>query len=180
MRPENVTLSELDFKGLDLNAIQEVVPFEQRSLRIYGKLVLQPRLVRWYGPVAYRYSGLTLPACPLPALLESIRQQVELQVGCPFNSVLCNLYRDGQDYVSWHSDNESIFGGDPVVASLSFGAPRLFKLRLKKDHKQQQCYTLTDRSLLVMGKGVQIEWEHTVPKTNFPGKRINLTFRQTV
>lgn len=156
------------------------IPFEQHSVRVYGKTHPQPRLVKWYGQVDYRYSGLTLPASPLTGLLEEVRRHVEAQAGHTFNSVLCNFYRDGQDHVGWHADDEAIFGGDPVVASVSFGTTRLFKVRRKDDHHRQRTYKLEDRSLLVMEKGVQREWQHTLPKTKFPGMRINLTFRETV
>ncbi|MFM5982088.1 MAG: alpha-ketoglutarate-dependent dioxygenase AlkB, partial [Sphaerospermopsis kisseleviana] len=54
-----------------------------------------------------------------------------------FNSVLLNLYRDGKDSVSWHSDDEPELGKNPIIASVSFGATRRFSLRHKhsKNHK---------------------------------------------
>lgn len=161
--------------------LQEAIEFEQRSVRVFGKTHPQPRLTKWYGEVPYSYSGLTWPVAPMPALLDRIRQRLEARLGEQFNSVLCNLYRDGSDCVGWHSDNEAIFGGDPCVASLSYGAARTFKLREKADHTNRSDIRVVDSTLIFMGWGVQSTWEHSVPRTKRPvGPRINLTFRQTV
>ena len=82
---------------------------------------------------------LRIPATPTPALrsppahgrrlLARMRQDVEAATGYRYNSVLLNLYRDQHDSVGWHSDNERELGGDPVIASLSLGATRSFRLR---------------------------------------------------
>jgi alkylated DNA repair dioxygenase AlkB len=161
--------------------LRDRIPFAQYNVRVFGREVLQPRLVHWYGPVAYTYSGLTLPSDPMPPWLEELRERVSEAAGAPFDSVLCNLYRNGKDAVGWHSDDEELFGPDPVVASLSYGASRRFVLRRKADRHSKTDYYLNDGTLLVMGKGVQREYQHTLPKTSRPvGERINLTFRQTV
>ena len=96
-----------------------------------------------------------------------------------YNSVLLNLYRDGNDSVSWHRDNEKEFGLNPVIASVTFGETRPFQIRHKfrKDVKKLEI-PLTHGSLLVMGGPMQHYWEHQIPKTSkqiLP--RINLTFR---
>lgn len=175
----NPNIQLLGFGSVDFNTLRSSVDFVQRSVRVYGKEYPQPRLTRWYGPVPYLYSGLRWESSPLPSLLETIRERVETVTGERFNSVLCNLYRGGQDCVSWHADDEPLFGGDPIVASLSFGASRLFKVRHKQDHSQKMDYVLHDGSLLVMGRGVQPSWQHALPRTKaILGERINLTFRQ--
>jgi alkylated DNA repair dioxygenase AlkB len=154
------------------------LPFEQHSVTVYGKSYPQPRLTKWYGPIPYPYSGLTLEPAPMPPLIAVIKLCVESVTRTHFNSVLLNLYRDGSDCVGWHSDDEPLFGRDPEVASLSFGATRTFKLRRKDDHRDQRKFSLTHGSLLFMGRGIQQEWQHTLVKTAKPeGERINLTFR---
>ncbi len=45
--------------------------------------------------------------------------RVEELAGASFNSCLLNLYRDGGDHMGWHSDNEPLYGPEPVI-----GAPR--------------------------------------------------------
>lgn len=167
--------------GFDFVALWEIIPFEQRSVTVYGKVYPQPRLTKWYGPSQYTYSGLTWESAVMPSPVEWVRRQVERETGGTFNSCLCNYYRDGSDMIHWHSDDEPEFGADPEVASVSFGSPRCFKMRRKDAPKVIQEFELGDRSLLFMPKGTQAVWEHTVPKTKKPvGRRINLTFRNMV
>lgn len=171
----NIQLHE--FGTVDFAALRTGIDWQQRTVTVYGKEHPQPRRTRWYGPTAYVYSNLRWEAQAMPTLLENLRQRIEARTGERFNSVLCNLYRDGADCVGWHSDDEPIFGLDPVVASLSFGASRDFQLR-SKDKSVRKSYTLTDGSLLVMGRGVQGAWQHSIPRTKkVTGERINLTFR---
>jgi alkylated DNA repair dioxygenase AlkB len=160
--------------------LRAAIDWAQRSVTVYGKTYPQPRLTRWYGDVPYVYSGLSWEPSPMPPLLVTIRERVELLTRERFNSVLCNLYRNGSDCVGWHADDEPVFGGDPVVASVSFGAPRTFKLR-RNDKSEHREYVLEDGSLFVMGRGIQREWQHSIPRTaGSVGERINLTFRLTV
>jgi alkylated DNA repair dioxygenase AlkB len=142
--------------------------------------LLQPRLLCWYGEASYTYSKLTLPATPWPAWLLPLKQQVEQAVGASFNGVLLNYYRDGQDSMGWHSDDEPELGRDPLIASVSLGAARRFTLK----HKQQPLkheLSLTAGSLLVMAGHMQHHWLHALPKmARVQDGRINLTFRQII
>lgn len=165
----------------DFEALRQAIAFEQRSVTVYGKTYPQPRLTKWYGFVPYHYSGLTWPACRMPDLLVKLTVKVRELTGGRFNSILCNLYRDGNDGVGWHSDDEPLFGPEPDVGSLSYGAARTFKVRRKDDHKVTQTFQLEDGDLLYMPTGFQREWQHTLTTTKKPvGPRINLTFRRTV
>lgn len=94
--------------------------------------------------------------------------------------MLANLYRDGRDGVGWHADNERELGPDPVVASISLGAPRRFRFR-SKDRTRQLDMMLEHGSLLLMAEGTQTAWEHCLPRsTRAVGTRVNLTFRRVV
>jgi alkylated DNA repair dioxygenase AlkB len=176
----NVGLLPLVVSPVRFEHVRDAVAWQQRSTQCYGKVHAQPRLTCWYGDTPYTYSRLTWPALAMPALLADLRARVEAATGERFNSVLCNLYRDGADTIGWHADDEPVFGGDPVVASLSFGATRRFVLRHMANHRRKHAFDLADGSLLVMGRGVQAEWQHSVPRCANAGPRINLTFRQTV
>ena len=66
-----------------------------------------------------------------PACLKELKDNIEENTGCHFNSMLGNLYRDGHDAVAWHADDEPSLGTNPVIASLSFGDLRNFELRRK-------------------------------------------------
>lgn len=77
-----------------------------------------------------------------------------------------------------HADDEKELGLNPVIASLSLGDERLFKLRHKK-RKETLDIILDHGDLLVMAGALQHYWMHSVPKTrNFKKPRINLTFRK--
>jgi alkylated DNA repair dioxygenase AlkB len=71
-----------------------------------------------------------------------------------FNSCLLNLYRDGADYVGWHADDETAYGPNATICSISLGEARDFQLRNKADHKQKLEYKLSGGDLFVM-KGAQ-------------------------
>jgi len=167
-----------EFDSTPWDVLRNGVDWVQQSVTVYGKVHPQPRLTRWFGPVVYAYSGIRWEPEPMTPLLTELAAKVSAASGFKFNSVLCNLYRHGHDGVGWHADNERIFGEDPVVASLSFGATRTFKLRHNEDKKTTFSWDLENGDLFVMGTGTQREWQHTLVKTNMlVAERINLTFR---
>ena len=112
-----------------LDALVRELRWEEQRFTIYGREMAMPRLIAMYGPAGYRYSGVVHPAQPLTPRLQAIRATVEAASGLAFNSVLANLYRDGHDSVGWHRDSDYAHGGQPAIASVSFGAVRRFQLR---------------------------------------------------
>ncbi|MBP9129397.1 MAG: alpha-ketoglutarate-dependent dioxygenase AlkB, partial [Steroidobacteraceae bacterium] len=95
-----------------------------------------------------------------------------------YNSVLLNLYRDGRDGMGWHADDEPELGREPVIASVSFGATRRFKLRHRRSRIAACTLDLAHGDLLLMAGVTQHLYLHAVPKTARPvGARVNLTFR---
>ena len=160
-----------------LARLLDETPWRADSVVVYGKRYLQPRLTAWYGEASYTYSGLTLQPMPLTPLLEQLRAAVEHVTGRRYNSVLLNHYRDGQDRMGMHSDDEPELGPQPVIASLSYGATRTFTLRHKSSGRTVKL-DLTDGSLLLMAGKLQHCWRHGINKERKPcGPRINLTFR---
>jgi alkylated DNA repair dioxygenase AlkB len=156
------------------------LPWQEEHYTIYGKRVAAPRLVAWFGDpqAAYSYSGISHTPLPWLPLLAQLKTQIEQQSHQSFNSVLCNLYRDGQDSMGWHADKEPELGKNPYIASLSFGEARVFKLRHNKT-KQTIDVVLENGALLLMGGELQHHWRHAVPKTaKVKTPRINLTFRK--
>ncbi|MEN1729317.1 MAG: alpha-ketoglutarate-dependent dioxygenase AlkB [Pseudomonadota bacterium] len=155
------------------------LPWKQRPIRLFGKEVMQPRLTSFHGDsgVSYRYSGKTLDAQPWSAELAELRRKLVDQLDCEFNSVLCNLYRDGRDSMGWHADDEKELGTNPVIASVSLGQSRRFRLK-PRGEGEALSLDLVHGSLLVMAGDVQHHWLHELPKSSRPmGPRINLTFR---
>ncbi len=154
--------------------------WEQQDFTIYGRTVPMPRLIAMYGPVGYRYSGVVHAPCALTPRLEAIRRRVEAVTGRRFNSVLANLYRDGRDSVGWHRDSDYAHGGQPDIASASFGATRRFELRERPDG-ERITIDLESGSLLLMSGAAVARWSHRLEDDSRPvGPRVNLTFRHMV
>lgn len=158
--------------------------WRQDLIKMFGKEVKIPRLQAWYGDqtAKYEYSGLMMIPHPWTPLLFELKQQVESATGRQFNSVLANLYRDGNDGMGWHADNEKELGIQPTIASLSLGQVRDFDLRHNETGKKIRL-ALQNGSLLMMSGNTQNFWQHAIPKRaskkhNFMSGRINLTFRK--
>lgn len=152
------------------------------QLTMFGRQVFQPRLTSWYGDsdARYRYSGLVLEPMPWHPELAKLRTRLEEFLGEPVNSVLANAYRDGQDSMGWHSDNEKELGELPLVASISLGAERRFLVR-RSGERYSSGMVLESGSLLVMKRGCQQVYQHSLPKTRTVDRlRINLTFRNVL
>ncbi|PSV27553.1 alpha-ketoglutarate-dependent dioxygenase AlkB [Photobacterium sp. GB-56] len=151
--------------------------WQQEHITLFGRSVLQPRLQTWLGDAVYTYSGLTMHQQPWTSAILDLKTQCEQQAKTSFNSVLGNLYRDGEDYMGWHQDNERELGHQPVIASLSFGVTRQFVFK-HKTTKEKIAFQLTPGSLLIMAGETQQYWQHALPKTKRVNEpRINLTFR---
>jgi len=162
-----------------LQAIIEDTAWRQEEITVYGKPYLQPRLSAWVGDLAYSYSGIRLEPQPWTSTLLHIKLRVEALVEREFNSVLLNYYRDQDDSMGMHSDDERELGLQPVIASLSLGEERRFLLKHKscKDLKTIKL-ALPAGSLLLMQGDTQKYWRHGINKEKQPcGPRINLTFR---
>lgn len=157
------------------------INWRQDELRLGQRVIPIPRLQAWYGDsdADYSYSGLNLQPAAWTQLLQEIKSDCERVAEQRFNSVLANLYRDGNDSVSWHADDEKELGTNPVIASVSFGETRTFQLKHKTNKSlPTQKIDLPGGSLLVMRGETQHFWKHQIAKTKIPkGPRINLTFR---
>lgn len=163
--------------------LQEEIEWEQYPITIFGKTYMQPRLIAWYGQegIAYSYSNTQLIAKVWTPTLLKIKEKVEATSGTTFNSVLLNLYRDGQDSMGWHSDDEKELGKRPIIASVSLGAVRKLQFRKKANKKEKMGIDLASGSLLLMKGDTQQQWQHQIAKTKkCLNPRINLTFRHIV
>jgi alkylated DNA repair dioxygenase AlkB len=159
----------------------ESVDWEQHEIRICGKIVTSPRLSAWYGDpgAIYSYSGLSLEPRPWSSAIRALKMRVEKASDRQFNSVLLNFYRDGVDSMGWHSDDEWELGERPVIASVSLGATRRFRLRHKtRADLEPVVVGLEHGSLLIMKGETQRFWKHQLPKSRRVSEpRLNLTFR---
>jgi alpha-ketoglutarate-dependent dioxygenase alkB family protein 2 len=162
-----------------------------------GRLVTQPRSIAYQSDDAslvYSYEGIAAPLQPAPftPCVRSLKSAVEqLCGGVTFNSAHLNLYSDGTEHVSWHTDEDvPLYGDAPTIASVSLGAERDFVLRrmtgepytaswLPCEPREHRKYVLRDGDVLVMRGATQRHFEHAVLKAGCEarGPRINITFR---
>ncbi|SHG43044.1 Alkylated DNA repair dioxygenase AlkB [Flavobacterium fluvii] len=160
--------------------LKNEIPWQQDEIRVYGKIHPQPRLTALFGNEGkpYSYSNIKMQPHPWNLLLQKIKSSVESATDTNFTTVLLNLYRDGKDSNGWHADNEKELGANPIIASVSFGAERVFQLKHNSIPNLKQNILLEHGSLLLMKGATQHFWKHQIPKTSKPiGERINLTFR---
>lgn len=154
--------------------------WKQDQIKVFGKVYDQPRLTALYANnnFPYSYSNITMYPSPFSATLLEIKEKVEQQLKKEFTTCLLNLYRHGQDSNGWHADNEKELGKNPIIASVSLGAERMFHMKHRTDNSQKIKINLIHGSLLVMSGSTQHYWLHQIPKTKkHVEERINLTFR---
>ncbi len=163
-----------------LEALWRDIDWRQESIQLFGKPVPQPRLTAWFADpgVRYAYSGLVLEPCPFPDDIEHLRKTLQVKLGLHFNAVLLNGYRDGQDSMGWHADDEPELGPHPAIASISLGGERVMRIR-PRGGGSSTALTLAHGSLVLMSASSQRDYQHAIPKTRRAvAPRINLTFRR--
>ncbi|MEI6377300.1 MAG: alpha-ketoglutarate-dependent dioxygenase AlkB [bacterium] len=162
-----------------LESLLMTTPWLPDEVILFGQKRILSRKVAWMGDTefTYSYSGTSKTASPWTPELQLIKERVEKSAGTTFNSCLLNLYHDGMEGMGWHSDDEKTLGENPVIASVSLGAERIFKLK-HRGTKEVVSVLLEQGSLLVMKGSTQHHWVHAMPKTKkITMPRINLTFR---
>lgn len=158
------------------------INWQHDIVKILGKEIITKRKVAWYGDEAflYKYSGKIKIAENWPDFLISIKSTVEQISGCTFNSCLLNLYHNGSEGMSWHSDNEKEILENSAIASVSFGAERKFGFRHNLT-KENFSLMLENGSVLIMKDEVQKYWKHKLyTSIKIKEPRINLTFRTVI
>lgn len=165
------------FTEVQTDALIAQIPWRQNRIKVYGKTYDEPRLTAWFGP-PYKYASVAWPEATLPDQLRPIQDRLCELTQFHFNAVLLNFYRDGNDAMGWHRDNEPEID-QRLIASISFGASRTFKIRsYKGDFKTD--VELTHGSLLLMHH-MQQHFEHSIPRRKrVQTPRINLTFRRII
>jgi alkylated DNA repair dioxygenase AlkB len=168
-----------------------------------------PRLVAVQGIVGadsipvYRHPSDQAPTLlPFSKHVDVVRKESEKLIGHPLNHVLIQLYRDGKDYISEHSDKSlDIVRGSSIV-NASFGAQRTMRIRTKKSavtkdgsstepesQRMTQRIPMPHNSLFVLGLRTNQIWLHGInadkrlpadrndEEKAYNGMRISLTFR---
>ena len=158
------------------------IKWKQDVINMFGKDIPLPRETAWYGDsgTSYIYSGIKNDPSDWTKTLLEVKNRIESVCDNTFNSLLMNKYRDGNDKLSWHSDDEPELDKYCSIASLSLGSERDFSIKhkAKKGPGYQHSFKLNHGSLLIMKPPMQQYWLHQVPKrVNVKKERINLTFR---
>ncbi len=157
------------------------IRWQQQNIKLFGKEIPQPRLTAFFAEkgISYTYSGLHLEPETFSAEILELKQQTEELSGFEFNTCLANLYRDGNDSMGWHADDEKVLGKNPIIASISLGGVRSFQFKHKTNKNLKEKIDLQHGSLLIMQGSMQHFWKHQLPKTKKEvAPRINLTFRK--
>lgn len=165
------------------NTLCHQFPWRQPRLTLFGREHPVPRLTCWLGEagVAYRYSGIDHSADGWPAAMSPLLSAVRECTGRRPNGALANLYRNGEDAMGWHRDNEPELGAAPWILSYNLGATRDFAFRRYGTSRQSHVLRLPHDSLLVMSPAVQHDFEHALPRRRRVARaRLNITFREIV
>ena len=164
-----------------LDTIVNALQWQQRTLHVYNQDHLTPRLIAWCAEpgLEYSYSGDTTPQQDWPPALVQLKNRVETYCNSRFNGALLNYYRNGEDRMGWHCDDEASLGVQPVIASVSLGADRTFQFRPKPPRRGERIdMQLENGSLLLMSGNTQALWQHALPKRKrVQQARLNITFR---
>ncbi|KAF8730025.1 2OG-Fe(II) oxygenase superfamily, partial [Rhizoctonia solani] len=200
------TKYKVELEGADVYYKEDFIPSEtadhwyeelntldtwyQPTLKVYGKDVIQSRLIAAYATdpqLTVKYSGHpVILHTEYPPALRKIQDQVEEQLGVTFNHVMLNKYEDGSVYIGKHSDTKE----NKVIASVSLGAVRTFIMSPKSASRSKgskskpveaKRWDLANGSLVVMQGQTQVNWKHEIPKQpKITQGRISLTFRQLI
>ena len=147
--------------------LAETTPWRQRSIHMYDRVVPEPRVThRWYLGIDH----------DAPPVLVEMAAALSRRYGVEFTQIGANLYRDGQDSVAWHGDRVARELPEAIVALISLGEPRPFRLR-PKGGGSSIAYLPDRGDLLVMGGSCQRTWDHAVPKVRRAGPRMSVQFR---
>ncbi|MCB9640042.1 MAG: alpha-ketoglutarate-dependent dioxygenase AlkB [Myxococcales bacterium] len=160
--------------------LREETNWLDKTFRSDGKEVKLPRLTANYGERAYNYSGFLFSPEPWTPLLEELKRCAEDYSQESFNALILQFYRDGQDSVGWHSDDDPCVDPVTTLVSLSFGGTRGFHLRHKLQKEQHLEIPVHGGDLLIMRGDLQQHYVHKIPKIAQAEPRINLTFRQVM
>ena len=157
------------------------VPWKQEHITVFGRRHPMPRLSCWMADPGceYRYADLQNVIEPWSPAAGEIRERLRAELGCAFNSLLLNLYRDGRDSMGWHADDEPELEPEAPSAALSRGAARTFRMRPRGSPADSKvAYELCHGDLLVMDPPTQLHWQHELPRRlRVAEARVNLTFR---
>ena len=154
-------------------------PSKPLKAKIYGRECEMKRLQKVYGR-DYTFSGKTQKCEPIPVIFYDLIDYFNKKYKRNFNMILVNWYRDGNDYISFHSDNEKQIKEDSEIVTISIGGNRDFIIKNKKSNNKLN-YEMYHNSFITMGGKCQKETLHGVPKRKkVKYSRVSITLREFI
>lgn len=153
---------------------------ERPEIVVFGKKCRQNRNVGFFSDqsIGYKYSNNLMKSKPLQEKLGVLLTIVNNTLGTEFNGVLVNEYKNGEDYIGAHSDDEAGLT-DVGVVSISYGAERTFRIRDKTTKKIVHDEPTAQYGILQMGGNFQQLYTHEVPiQKRIKTSRVSFTFRK--
>ena len=160
--------------------LKKEIKWEKKEVIIYGKSIMQPRLIGFQSTnkKSMKYSGIEFKSEPISETMQILLNKVNEYMKIEYNSIFCNFYENGNNYIGPHSDSYLTNDNIHPIVSLSFGTTRKFYMKNIKDTKDIKKYELKGGDIFLMGGNCQKYWKHYVPKElKIKDGRINLTFR---
>lgn len=162
--------------------LEEEIPWRQvRYFKPERGYVITPRLTwcaGFHNNLYYKINNIT--PNPIPKTILPLKEIIEDYTGTTYNFVLFAKYRNGQDSITYHSDDEMFLGKNPTIPLLTIGSTRPFNLKNKID-RSVQSFDLSHGDLLIMKNDCQRNFQHAVPKVdNFNEVRYSITFRKAI
>ena len=153
---------------------------ERPEIKVYGKICNQNRSIGFFSneSIGYKYSNKMIKAQKLTKYLIELIDSINIIFNSNFNSILINYYKDGNDYIGAHSDDECCLDNIGVV-SLSYGAIRKFRIKNKITKKTIIDIPTNNFSIIHMGGEFQKEFTHCIPiQKKIKDERWSFTFRK--
>ena len=141
---------------------------------------LENRYLAFYGDFPYQYGNIKHKAKPFSDNVYLCKILEHLNVLMPelnYNSALITKYRDGNDFLNYHSDNEVEICPNSDIVTLSFGVTRVINFRPKTQTSIPVSLQVNHGELFIMSRESQDIYEHSVPKDNSSTIRISVTLR---
>lgn len=109
--------------------------------------------------------------------LDKIKKRVEKLTNRKYRYAVLNYYRNGNDYISFHSDREVV--DNSLVISVTVGSTRRFVFKHKFREGVKHLFMLAHGDVLIMNyDAIKGKYLHSIPKMANVGPRINITFRE--
>ncbi|MEM8923345.1 MAG: alpha-ketoglutarate-dependent dioxygenase AlkB [Actinomycetota bacterium] len=157
----------LDGHQVVFDELAAAVGWEQHQRPMYERMVDVPRLT---GGLPDAMTG------EVSSVIDGMAAALGERYGSVFERIGLGFYRNGADSVAWHGDMVARNLHQALVATVSVGEPRPFRLRPKNGGESIE-FRLGHGDLVVMGGTCQRTWDHCVPKVARAGPRIAIMFR---